>query len=168
MKATELKEKLADASDTNEILHVLTEAIVSLVEEEVQARDQHLQEVAANVDEVKAALADLREVAPPGTTELNDSFVSVSLLAETGFPTIESHGFRVEALLMNPRTYIYFRKFGRDVLDIETRMGLLKRGLHGYIWGAMIIMDKSMPENTITFVGEMGDERVKYIHTYNP
>lgn len=167
MRATELKAKLADASDTNQILQVLTEAVVSLVETTLPCEDPQMQEMAVNVEKVKATLKSMREVASPGTTELSGSPVTVTLLAKTGFPLVEAHGFRVEAMLMDPYVYSHFRKFGRDFLDIETRMGLLKRGLHGYIWGAMIIMDKSMPENTITFVGEMSGERVKYTHTYN-
>lgn len=65
------------------------------------------------------------------------------------FSLIERHDLRVARVFMNARDYADLRKFGRDILDIETQAVLLKTGLMGTLWGAQIITSRLVPVGTV-------------------
>jgi hypothetical protein len=50
---------------------------------------------------------------------------------------------------MNARDYADLRKFGRDILDIESQATLLKTGLMATLWGAQIIVSRLVPVGTV-------------------
>ena len=74
--------------------------------------------------------------------------LSGAVLADA-FAYIERHDLRVARVFMNARDYADLRKFGRDILDIETQRDLLKTGLMGTLWGAQIIVSRLVPPGTV-------------------
>ena len=50
---------------------------------------------------------------------------------------------------MNARDYADIRKFGRDILDIESQATLLKTGLQGVIYGANVVTSRLVPNGTV-------------------
>lgn len=76
--------------------------------------------------------------------------VSGAVLADA-FALIERHDLRVARVFMNARDYADLRKFGRDILDIESQAALLKTGLMGTLWGAQVIVSRLVP-NGVTYV----------------
>jgi len=74
--------------------------------------------------------------------------ISGAVLADA-FSLIERHDLRVARVYMNARDYADIRKFGRDILDIESQASLLKTGLMGTIWGAQIITSRLVPVGTV-------------------
>ena len=89
-------------------------------------------------DSLGATNADTAVVAP----------ISGAVLADA-FALVERHDLRVARVFMNARDYADLRKFGRDILDIETQRELLKTGLMGTIWGAQIIVSRLVPVGTV-------------------
>jgi hypothetical protein len=93
----------------------------------------------AGFDSLPAQLnADIPVVAP----------ISGAVLADA-FALIERHDLRVARVYMNARDYADLRKFGRDILDIETQATLLKTGLMATLWGAQIITSRLVPVGTV-------------------
>lgn len=82
--------------------------------------------------------ADIPVVAP----------ISGAVLADA-FSLIERHDLRVARIYMNARDYADLRKFGRDILDIESQAALLKTGLMATLWGATIITSRLVPVGTV-------------------
>lgn len=76
--------------------------------------------------------------------------ISGSVLADA-YALIERHDLRVARVFMNARDYADLRKFGRDILDIESQAALLKTGLMGTLWGAQVIVSRLVP-NGVTYV----------------
>lgn len=74
--------------------------------------------------------------------------VNGAVLADA-FSLIERHDLRVARVYMNARDYADIRKFGRDILDIESQAQLLKTGLQATLWGAQIITSRIVPVGTI-------------------
>lgn len=74
--------------------------------------------------------------------------VSGAVLADA-FALIERHDLRVARVFMNARDYADLRKFGRDILDIESQRDLLKTGLMANLWGAQIIVSRLVPVGTV-------------------
>lgn len=74
--------------------------------------------------------------------------ISGAVLADA-FALIERHDLRVARVYMNARDYSDIRKFGRDILDIESQATLLKTGLQATLWGAQIITSRIVPAGTI-------------------
>ena len=70
--------------------------------------------------------------------------ISPSVLADA-FAEIERHDLRVARIYMNAVDYADIRKFGRDILDIESQATLLKTGLQAVLWGAQIIISRLVP-----------------------
>ena len=64
------------------------------------------------------------------------------------FALIERHDLRVARVYMNARDYADVRKFGRDILDIESQATLLKTGLQATLWGAQVITSRLVPAGT--------------------
>jgi hypothetical protein len=79
--------------------------------------------------------------------------VSPSVLAD-GFAEIERHDLRVARIFMNAVDYADIRKFGRDILDIESQATLLKTGLQATLWGAQIITSRLVPAGFIYLATE--------------
>lgn len=50
---------------------------------------------------------------------------------------------------MNARDYADIRKFGRDILDVESQAALLKTGLQSTLWGAQIITSRLVPTGVV-------------------
>ncbi len=67
---------------------------------------------------------------------------------------IERHDLRVARVFMNARDYADIRKFGRDILDIESQAVLLKTGLQATLWGAQVITSRLVPAGTVYVVCE--------------
>jgi len=74
--------------------------------------------------------------------------ISGAVLADA-FALIERHDLRVARVYMNARDYADIRKFGRDILDIESQATLLKTGLQATIWGAQVITSRIVPAGTV-------------------
>lgn len=74
--------------------------------------------------------------------------VTGAVLADA-FALIERHDLRVARIFMNARDYADLRKFGRDILDIESQRDLLKTGLMATLWGAQIITSRIVPVGTV-------------------
>lgn len=70
--------------------------------------------------------------------------ISPSVLADA-FAEVERHDLRVARIYMNAVDYADIRKFGRDILDIETQASLLKTGLMATLWGAQIVTSRLVP-----------------------
>jgi hypothetical protein len=93
----------------------------------------------AGFDSLPAQLnADIPVVAP----------ISGAVLADA-FALIERHDLRVARVYMNARDYADLRKFGRDILDIETQATLLKTGLMATLWGSQVITSRLVPVGTV-------------------
>ncbi len=74
--------------------------------------------------------------------------LSGAVLADA-FSLIERHDLRVARVFMNARDYADIRKFGRDILDIESQATLLKTGLQATLWGAQVITSRLVPVGTV-------------------
>jgi len=74
--------------------------------------------------------------------------ISGAVLADA-FALIERHDLRVARIYMNARDYADIRKFGRDILDIESQATLLKTGLQGVIYGANVVTSRLVPNGTV-------------------
>jgi len=74
--------------------------------------------------------------------------ITGAVLADA-FALIERHDLRVARVYMNARDYEDIRKFGRDILDIESQATLLKTGLQATLWGAQVITSRLVPVGTV-------------------
>jgi hypothetical protein len=74
--------------------------------------------------------------------------LTASVMADS-FADVERHDLRVAKIFANAKDYTDIRKWGRDVLDIETQQTLLKTGLLAYLWGAQILVSRRVPVNYV-------------------
>ncbi len=79
--------------------------------------------------------------------------ISPSVLADA-FAEVERHDLRVARIYMNATDYADIRKFGRDILDIESQANLLRTGLQATLWGAQIITSRLVPVGFVYVCGE--------------
>lgn len=79
--------------------------------------------------------------------------ISPSVLADA-FAEVERHDLRVAKVYMNAVDYADIRKFGRDILDIESQATLLKTGLQATLWGAQIITSRLVPAGFVYVCAE--------------
>ena len=118
----------------------LIERAQDLAKAEIQAEEDNrvfavLDSVAANgFDNIGASNADVLAGAPVTPSDLADAFAE-----------IERWDLRVARVFVNATDYTDIRKWGRDVLDIETQATLLKTGLMATLWGAQIIVSRRVP-----------------------
>jgi hypothetical protein len=70
------------------------------------------------------------------------------------YAEVERKDIRVELVLMNSTTYSDVRKWGRDILDIETDKENLKKGLMATIWGAYIMVTVKIPDGVVIAISE--------------
>jgi len=93
----------------------------------------------AGFDSLPAQMnADIPVIAP----------ITGQILADA-YSLIERHDLRVARVYMNARDYADLRKFGRDILDIESQATLLKTGLMATLWGAQIVTSRLVPVGTV-------------------
>jgi len=122
----------------------LIERAQDLARAQIQAAEDErvfatLDAVAVNgFDSLGNVNADIPVVAP----------ISGDVLADA-FSLIERHDLRVARVFMNARDYADLRKFGRDILDIESQRDLPKTGLMATLWGAQIIVSRLVPVGTV-------------------
>lgn len=127
----------------------LIERSQDLAKAEIQAEeDTRVFEIldavaAAGFDNIGAVNADIPAVAPLTPSDLADAFASV-----------ERHDLRVARVFCNALDYSDIRKWGRDVLDIESQATLLKTGLMATVWGAQIIVSRRVPAGYIYVCAE--------------
>jgi hypothetical protein len=118
----------------------LIERSQDLAKAEIQAEEDSrvfevLDAVATNgFDNIGASNPDIPATAPLTPSDLADAFASV-----------EYWDLRVARVFANAKDYSDIRKWGRDVLDIESQATLLKTGLMGTVWGAQIIVSRKVP-----------------------
>lgn len=74
--------------------------------------------------------------------------ISPAILADA-FASIEEHDLRVARVYMNASDYADIRKFGRDVLDIESQASLWKTGLMATGWNAQFIVSRLVPKGVV-------------------
>lgn len=79
--------------------------------------------------------------------------ISPSVLADA-FAEIERHDLRVARIYLNAVDYADIRKFGRDILDIESQATLLKTGLQATLWGAQLITSRLIPAGFVYLAAE--------------
>ena len=119
----------------------LIERAQDLAKAEIQAEEdlrvfQILDAIAGAATDDGVTNADVPVVAP----------ITASVIADA-FANVERHDLRVARLFANAKDYTDIRKWGRDVLDIETQATLLKTGLLAYLWGAQILVSRKVPVN---------------------
>jgi hypothetical protein len=92
---------------------------------------------------------------PLKLSEMNSAFneITPNSLASL-FVAVERQELRVDSILLNQNTYSSIRKWGRDILDIESCATLLREGLMGNIWGAKIFVNKNIPNSVILALSE--------------
>lgn len=74
--------------------------------------------------------------------------ISPAILADA-FAEIERHDLRVARVFMNATDYADIRKFGRDVLDIESQAVLWKTGMMATGWNAQFIVSRIVPAGVV-------------------
>lgn len=74
--------------------------------------------------------------------------ISPAVLADA-FAEIETHDLRVARVYMNAIDYADIRKFGRDVLDIESQASLWKTGMMATGWNAQFIVSRLVPRGIV-------------------
>lgn len=79
--------------------------------------------------------------------------VTPDVLADS-FADIERHDLRVARIFMNAKDYTDVRKFGRDILDVESQASLLATGLMANLWGAKIIVSRIVPVGQVYVLAE--------------
>ena len=70
------------------------------------------------------------------------------------FALVERWDNRVARVFVNALDYADIRKWGRDVLDIETQATLLKTGLMATVWGAQIIVTRQVDAGYVYVLAE--------------
>ena len=127
----------------------LIERSQDLAKAEIQAEeDQRVFSILDSVatsgfDNIGASNADIPATAPLTPSDLADAFAAV-----------EYWDLRVARVFANAKDYSDIRKWGRDVLDIESQATLLKTGLMGTVWGAQIIVSRKVPVGYIYVCAE--------------
>lgn len=74
--------------------------------------------------------------------------ISPAVLADA-FAEIERHDLRVARVYMNATDYADIRKFGRDVLDLESQATLWKTGMMATGWNAQFIVSRLVPAGVV-------------------
>ncbi len=127
----------------------LIERAQDLAKAEIQAEEdtrvfEVLDAVATSgFDNIGATNADIPATAPLTPADLADAFALV-----------ERHDLRVARVFANALDYSDIRKWGRDVLDIESQATLLKTGLMASVWGAQIIVSRRVPTGYVYVCAE--------------
>ena len=119
-----------------------------------RAQDLARAQIQAAEDERVFAILD--SVATQGFDSLTNQNADIPVVASLNgavladaYSLIERHDLRVARVFMNARDYADIRKFGRDILDIESQAALLKTGLQATLWGAQLITSRLVPVGTV-------------------
>ncbi|MBD3261453.1 MAG: hypothetical protein GF334_07195 [Candidatus Altiarchaeales archaeon] len=116
-------------------------------------RAQDLAKAQIQAAEDARAFDVMDAVAANGFDNLDSSYVNAQVNTAApltppalidAFARIETHDLRVARIFMNALDFADVRKWGRDVLDIETQGSLLKTGLLATVWGAQIIVTRKV------------------------
>lgn len=87
----------------------------------------------------------------PGQTNPDIPVIAplTSAILADAFAEIEKHDLRVARIYMNAKDFADIRKFGQEILDIQSQADLLKTGLQATLWGAQIIVSRLVPVGTV-------------------
>jgi hypothetical protein len=116
-------------------------------------RSQDLAKAQIQAAEDGRAFDVMDAVASNGFDNLGSAYVNAPVNAMApltpsdlidAFARIETHDLRVARVFCNALDFADIRKWGRDVLDIETQATLLKTGLMATVWGAQIIVTRKV------------------------
>jgi hypothetical protein len=70
------------------------------------------------------------------------------------FSKIEREELKVQYIYVNPDTYVGIRKWGKDVLDFETSKERQNQGYMAKIWGAIVAVSETVPDNVVLVISE--------------
>lgn len=120
-------------------------------------RSQDLAKVAIQVEEDTRVFQILDAVAVSGFDDLaGQTNPDVNVVAPItpdvmadAFGLIEQHDLRVARIFVNAKDFTDIRKWGRDVLDMESQASLLRTGLQATLWGAQIIVTRMVTAGTV-------------------
>lgn len=105
----------------------------------------------AEAIELAALTPLLLERATPSALVVRNTHVSPSDLVDV-MQTVEEQNRFVNALYMNARDYADLRKFGREVLDFETRNSMVGAGAVAKVYGAQVMVHRDVPVGWIYVV----------------
>jgi hypothetical protein len=78
------------------------------------------------------------------------------------FKTLDVLDIRVDRVYMNAVTYSVVRKWGLDIIDISNDATEIKKGILALIWGAELVVQRTVPSRTIIAISEdNGKDRPK-------
>lgn len=127
-------------------------------------RSQDLGKAQIQAAEDTRAFDVIDAVSQFGFDNMGSSYCNASIAVGAGalqpenfidaFAAVEDHDLRVARVFMSAKNFADLRKWGRDVLDIETQATLLKTGLLGTIWGAQVIVSRVVPKDKIFVCAE--------------
>jgi len=120
-----------------------------------RAQDLAKAEIQAQEDTKSfAIMAAIRDAAGAPNAKIRTGAPITPAVLADAFADIEKWDLRVSRIFMNARDYTDIRKFGRDILDIESQAVLLKTGLMAYLWGAQIIVSRIVPVGAVFVCAE--------------
>ena len=126
-------------------------------------RSQDLAKAQIQAAEDSRAFDVLDAVAANGFDNLGAAYINaqVNTLAPLTPPAlidaigrIETHDLRVARIFMNALDFADVRKWGRDVLDIESQATLFKSGMLATFWGAQVIVSRKVAPGYIYVCAE--------------
>lgn len=114
---------------------------------------------AQKVEALKAALLPLVQklAESPVLSDIPVCAPLTGAVLADAYGLLEAKDMRVGFVVISPKDYADIRKFGRDLLDIETHSALLKTGCLATLWGARIFAMPGVPAGT-SFVLAAGSE----------
>lgn len=126
----------------------LIERAQDLAKAEIQAEED------TRVFEIMDAVQDAGFMGVPPNPDIPVvAPITADVLADA-FADIEQEDLRVARVYFNAKDYSDVRKWGRDVLDIESQATLLKTGLQATLWGAQLIVSRRVPVGRVYVCAE--------------
>jgi hypothetical protein len=80
------------------------------------------------------------------------------ILAEA-IRSVELRDLKVEHIWVNPNTFCDIRKYFRDIFDAESRAEVLKSGIQGKVWNAIVHLSRNIPNFSVALITE-GEENL--------
>lgn len=120
-------------------------------------------ELLPNVEDRDRALKALQDVKLFGDTAIRfgRTILTPAVLAEH-FASVERKDQRVERVWMNSYTFADIRKWGRDIMDVESQMIFLKRGIMGRVWGGTTVcITRTIKPGFIVLISDVEAEQTK-------
>ena len=148
-----------------EVVGPIFDALVPNVNEAI-----YTERLVAQVNSLKDLAADALAQAAKSSVAVESGLVFVPPLTSGVIQSIleghENIGAITEGLVMSAKVYAGVRRFGREDLEIETRLDVLRVGGMGRMWGAWLIVDKNIPTDQIVSVGiDDKNNRSYFLHT---